>query len=377
MKRSTCAFLSLAALAAIPAWPQETAPAAPAPAPSTMWTLGPVKFSGLADAYFSHNLNNPSTNFNAMRNFDVRSDRPSLNFAKLTVEQGPEPVGFRVDIAGGRAMEIFHATEPSGLTMFDYLMQAYVSVRPKAAKGFQLDVGKFVTSAGAEVTETHLNWNYSRSLLYANGPYYHFGARTTVPIGSWTAGFQLVNGWNNLKDNNGAKTVGLTAAYSTPKFLWANNYYMGNEKSNRIDGLRVSAPGLRHFYDTVVGINTGGNISGLFNFDYGIDKTPGGRDNVFYGLSVATRFLGNKRVSFSPRYDWYNDRDGFITTKAQKLQAFTMTADLKLPHGMLTRAEFRRDWSDNPFFDRGSLPGSARSQGTFLVGFMYFFGPKQ
>lgn len=32
-----------------------------------------------------------------------------------------------------------------------------------------MDFGKFYTSAGAELTETHLNWNYSRSLIYANG----------------------------------------------------------------------------------------------------------------------------------------------------------------------------------------------------------------
>ena len=94
--------------------------------------------------------------------------------------------------------------------VYKHVLQAYVSLKPTNWHGVQVDFGKFVTSAGAEVTETHLNWNYSRSLLFANGPYYHFGLRTTAPLSkNFTAGVQLVNGWNNVEDNNAAKTVGL------------------------------------------------------------------------------------------------------------------------------------------------------------------------
>lgn len=376
MTRSTCALLSLAVLTAFPACSQEAAPADPAAAPSSAWSAGPIDFSGLVDGYYSLNLNHPATRNNVLRNFDVKANQFSLNFAKLTMEHGADPVGFRVDLAVGRAMDVFHSTEPAGAEIYKHLLQAYVSLKPAGAKGLQFDFGKFVTSAGAEVTETHLNWNYSRSLLYANGPYYHFGARTTMPVGNWTTGVQLVNGWNNVEDNNSAKTVGLTAAYTTPKFLWANNYYVGNEKTDIVDGIHTSAPGIRHFYDTVVGVNTSGDASALFNFDYGVDKTPGGRDNVFYGFSVIGRLGGTKRFALSPRYDWYKDRDGFITTKSQTLQEFTLTGDMKLRNGFLARAEYRRDWSSQPFFDRGNEPGSATAQNTFLVGFMVFFGPK-
>ena len=39
-----------------------------------------------------------------------------------------------------------------------------MSFKPAKAKGFEVDFGKFVTSAGAEVIESYSNWNYSRSL---------------------------------------------------------------------------------------------------------------------------------------------------------------------------------------------------------------------
>jgi hypothetical protein len=349
----------------------QTAPAGP---PSC--SIGPIKVTGLVDGYYSLNLNHPASKNNAIRNFDVKANQMSLNMAKIGLDLAPSPVGFKIDVAGGRAMDLFHATEPGGVETYKHLMQAYISLKPSKLRGVQFDFGKFVTSAGAEVTETHLNWNYSRSLLYANGPYYHFGARVTMPVHEhFTAGFQLVNGWNNVEDNNGAKTVGFTGALTTSKVSWFNNYYVGNEKTDTdAAGVRINAPGLRHFYDTVVAVSPIENLSFLFNFDYGVDKLPGAIDSTFYGYSVATRVLPHRLFAISPRYDWYRDRDGFITGTAQKLQEFTLTGDIRTWNWFLTRLEYRRDWSDQPFFDRGNETRNWRSQNTFLIGFVAYFG---
>ena len=353
--------------------PAQSAPA-PDPAPAPAFAAGPITFSGLVDGYYSLNFNHPASKNNVLRNFDVKANQFSLNFAKLSMEHAADPVGFKLELAAGRAMDIFHATEPAGPEVYKHLFQAYVSLKPTTWKGIQFDFGKFVTSAGAEPTETHLNWNYSRSYLFTNGPYYHFGARATIPVtANFSAGVQLVNGWNNVEDNNSAKTVGLTGAFTSSKVNWFNTYYFGNEKTDTVDGLKIEAPGLRHFYDTVIVLNPNGRVNALVNFDYGVDKTPGGRDNVFYGYSVAARFIANDTVAFSPRYDWYKDRDGFITTKAQTLQEFTLTADVKLTKGFLSRWEYRRDWSNQPFFDYGNELGTAKSQNTLLAGFIVVF----
>ncbi len=262
--------------------------------------------------------------------------------------------------------------------VYKHVLQAYVSVKPESWKGVQFDFGKFVTAAGAEVTETHLNWNYSRSLLFANGPYYHFGGRVSVPVSSkFSAGVQLVNGWNNVEDNNAGKTVGFTTALTTSKINWSNVYYVGNEKTDTVGGVHVRAPGIRHFYDTVIGINPNGKVSGLVNFDIGTDKNPDGRNNTFYGYSIAMRALGGEHFALSPRFDWYKDRDGFITTVPQTMREFTITADWKWAEGFLSRFEYRRDWSSQPFYDRGNEAMSAKSMNTLLAGVVVYFGPKR
>jgi hypothetical protein len=330
------------------------------------------------DGYYSLNFNHPASKNNALRNFDVKANQMSLNMVKFGVEHAADPVGFKLELAGGRAMDIFHLTEPAGSEVYRRIMQAYVSFKPAQLKGLQVDFGKFVTMAGSEVTETHLNWNYSRSLLYANGPYYHMGLRTTMPLNAnLGVGFHLVNGWNNVEDNNSAKTYGFTTALTTSKINWYNNYYVGNEKTDTVGGVKVKAPGLRHFYDTVIGINPNGRVNALFNFDYGVDKNPGARSAAFYGVSGAGRVQLTKHFALSPRYDWYKDRDGFITTAQQTIQEFTMTGDMKVRDGLVARLEYRRDWSNAPFFDRGNEPGSSRAQSTVLLGFVAYFGPKR
>ena len=89
------------------------------------------------------------------------------------------------------------------------------------------------------------------------------------------------------------------------------------------------------------------------------------------------RALGGSKFAFSPRYDWYKDPDGFITAVAQTMQEFTITADYKLLEGFLSRFEYRRDWSNQPFFDRGNEAASAKSMNTLLAGFIVYFGPKR
>jgi hypothetical protein len=339
------------------------------PAPSA-WSAGGITFSGLLDGYYSLNFNHPSTGANNLRYFDAKSNQFSLNMAKLSAEHSPDPIGFKLETIFGRASSLFNAAEPGGLDVYRHLLQAYLTVKPPNAKGLQLDFGKFVTSAGAEVTETHLNWNYSRGLLYANGPFYHFGARITAPVSSnLTLGYQLINGWNNIEDNNSGKTHGFTAAFTSHRLNLSHSYYAGPEKTN-------TNAGWRHFNDTVVAIYPNAHLSGLLNIDYGQESTPAAAPARFYGAMAAVRLRVSNAIAISPRYEWYRDASGLITGRPQTLQEATLTLEYKLTHGFLSRLEYRRDWSTQPVFDRGNQTGSERNQDTLLLGLLVVFGPR-
>lgn len=360
MKRTTCtavllALMPTAALAADP--------------PAAGWSIGRIQLSGLIDGYYSFGFNHPASRTSQLRNFEDQTNQFSLNMAKLVMEQTPEPLGFRLDLGFGRAFDIMHGAsqEPAA---FRPIEQIYVSYKPPAAGGLQFDFGKFVTASGAEVIETDANWNYSRSLLFALAlPYHHFGLRATMPLGShFSAGASLVNGWNNVNDNNSGKTLGLTGSFHISQLTWTHTYYTGPEKegTNR---------GLRHLYDTVLLLNPAGRASMYLNFDYGVDRHAAGGSSRWVGVAGAARFALHSRLALAPRLAWFNDADGFATGAVQKLKETTLTAEFQVREGVLTRLEYRRDWSNQPYFDRGASPARSRHQDTLLLGLVAYFGP--
>ena len=365
--------LALTAAAQEPAAAPAPAPAAPA-TPKSMWSQNGFDLSGNIDTYYSFNFNRPPSALNQLRNFDTQANRPALSMARFSVERQTGQVGFRVDVGAGRGYNVFHSTEPElGSSVWRHLPQAYASLRPIKGKGVQIDVGKFYTSAGAEVTDTHLNWNYSRSLIFANGPYYHFGLRTTVPITSkWTTGFQLVNGWNNVKDLNDGKTFGFTNSYAVNKKVSIfNNIYVGPEKIGTTEGWR-------EFVDTVVLVTPNDKTGFYLNYDYGSDRRAGalGRDQ-FQGLAGAFRYQISKRFAFAPRLEWYQDRNGFITGRAQSLKEATGTLEYKVNDWSLFRFEYRHDQSDQPYFDKRDGSVAANNMNTLLTALVVYWGPKK
>lgn len=370
---STLCVFSLFAFLTSGGRAQSAPDAQPAPAASATpeWSVGPINFSGLVDGYYSLNFNHPASRVNNLRNFDVKANQFSLNMAKVTLEHTPDPLGFRVDLGFGRAFDIVHSMEKAP-EILRYLEQAFVSFKPARAKGLQLDFGEFVTSAGAEVIETHSNWNYSRSLLFAHAiPYYHFGLRATMPIGShFNAGLHLVNGWNNVEDNNSGKTVGLMGSFTSKKVTWTHTYHVGPEKDN-------TNRGLRQLYDTTLLLTPTAKTSFYLNFDYGRDKKLLAGSSRWVGVAGAARFAVNNRFAVAPRLEWFNDADGFTTGTAQRIKEVTMTGEFKMKEGVLMRLEYRRDWSNAPFFDRGAGLGNHKNQDTLLAGFVAFFGPKR
>ena len=340
----------------------------PAPPPKSPFTQGGMDFSFMFDGYVNGSYNHPDSGFNQLRNFDFRADTLHVNMGKITIDRAPAPVGFHLDVGFGQTFSVIHSTDRAP-EAFKYFEQAYVSLKPKSWKGVEIDAGEFVTSAGAEVIETNGNWNYSRSLLFAWAlPYYHFGVRASIPIGKFTGGVQVVQGWNNIYDNNSGKTIGLNGAYAWKKVTWSHNYYVGPEKTK-------TNTGLRQLYDTTVLVNASDNFSYYINFDYGRDKNIGSGAATWTGIAGAARYALNKKFAVAGRLEWFDDVDGFSTGTAQKVKEFTVTGECKMTDWLMSRLEFRHDWSNQYFFQQGS--GFAKSQPTILLGMVAFFGPKK
>jgi hypothetical protein len=357
--------------------PAAQAPAAPAAPAAPTWSVGPMDISGFIDGYYSYNFNTPSSAANGqtndLYNFNDKTDQFSLNAAKLTLNHDPDPVGAHIDIFYGRANTLVNGGNANQL---DYIEQAFLSLKPPKAKGFELDFGKFVTSAGAEVIETKDNWNYSRSLLFAWAiPYFHFGARASIPVSKTeTIGVQVVNGWNNVTKTNGGATVGLTSALVKPKYTWNLNYYGGPENAN-------TTTGFRNLIDSTLLLTPNAKFNAYINYDYGQNRdaivSQGDKKlNHWQGVAVAARGQVTPKSALAGRYEYFKDYQGFATGSAQNLEEITATYEYKWIEGLLARFEYRYDWSNIAFFHKNDT-GLVKSQDTVTAGFVAFFGPKR
>jgi hypothetical protein len=360
---------------------QAPAPAA-APAASPTWSVGPMDISGLIDGYYSYNANRPSDSANGQINdlydFNDKTDQFNLSEARLTLNHDPDPVGAHVDIFYGRTNTLVNGgSHDQG----DYIEQAFISLKPAKAKGLELDFGKFVTSAGAEVIESKDNWNYSRSILFAWAiPYYHFGLRSSLPVSKVdTIGVQVVNGWNNVTTNNGGVTIGLTNALVKPKYTWNVNYYTGPSNAE-------TEKGYRNLIDTTLLLTPNAKFNAYLNYDYGQNRdaitgsgvTATGDTNLnhWQGVAGAIHEQLNGTSALAARFEYFKDPQGYSTGANQDLKEATATYEYKWAEGLLTRIEYRRDWSQVDYFHKGDVD-KVSAQTTLTAGFVAFFGPKR
>jgi hypothetical protein len=345
--------------------------------PSLSSLLGPTSLSGFVDMYYGYNANQPISRTNSFRSFDALSNQFALNLVELTIDKTPEPTnsrtGYHVSLGYGQAINAVNGTEPGGLSFDQYLKEAYFSYLTPVGKGLQVDLGKFVTPAGGEVIETKDNWNYSRGLLFSYAiPYYHCGIRAKYAFSDkYSLTGYVVNGWNNLVENNTGKTYGVSFGWNvTKRISVTQNYMAGPEQADNSNW--------RQLWDTVITYSPTSRLSLMANSDYGRgDRLAGVAHPVYWtGLAGYVKYAFNDKYAVATRYEYYDDHDGFTTGTAQNFNGVTGTFQRTIASHILTRLEFRRDTSNRPTFVKGNnVP--ALGQNTATAGLVFMFDSRE
>ena len=336
-----------------------------------------ISLTGLIDTYWTHNTNNPADGQNTLYYTNPNATGFGLNQAKLEIDaSGDGPIGFRSDIWFGSGARLFRQglTGPGPLEDLMYIQQAYGYYQ--FGNGAELDVGAFGTIAGLEVAESHLNWNYTRGILWAwNEPFSHLGAKLSVPVtDTFTSTFMVVNGFDITQDNNTGKSYGLQGSFApSDRFNTTLTWINGPENNPGESGWRKNLSW--NFY---AGLHDRFEV--MANLDY-IQDNLMGVSATSWGMGGYARAHLTDQVRLAYRIEFLDDKDGRSTGVEQNLRENTFTFEVqpvKDDPRFLTRVEYRRDWSDEPFFGCTGCTDSGKSvsQNTFTVGFMWIFGPK-
>lgn len=368
-----------------------------------------ITINGFASVSYTWNFNDPLDHLNQLRAFDYDHNSIRVDGAELVVQK---PVanrgdwGFRVDVAFGAVANIGAARglfrDPATGKAGDIdLQQVFASYIIPVGHGLRLDVGKFVTPVGAEFIDGYdgYNDNFSRSLLFAYAiPFTHTGLKLSYSFDDYfSAMVMVINGWDNVVDNNAAKSFGVALTINPwSKLTMYVNYIGGPER----DGDNAD---FRHLVDFGAVLKASKRLTVTVNADWGLDSNAiapvpaaamiptgsmpmpavdAGDTNAavsgpphnaqWVGVAAYLRAQLTTRFALIGRGELFWDLDGYRTGTAQRVIEGTLTPEVRVTDGLLFRGEFRIDGSDHSVFERQD-GGSRHYQPTLALDAIYTF----
>ncbi|MEO6307904.1 MAG: outer membrane beta-barrel protein [Nitrospiraceae bacterium] len=184
----------------------------------SVWQSLGFKISGAVEASYTQNFNNPNTNLNQLRIFDTQANSFVPQVAQLVFER-PATAGSAMDRVGFRARLNFGAQSRFSRARTNFqpgtdnnevdFQELYAEYIAPIGNGLKIQAGKINTLIGYEGINSWENPNFSRSFMFGlSQAFTTTGIRFTYPLASWgTVAVGLVNGWDNIEDNNRGKTV--------------------------------------------------------------------------------------------------------------------------------------------------------------------------
>jgi hypothetical protein len=261
---------------------------------------GKLTLSGYIDSYYLTALNRPKTGVLAGRAFDRLTDQFALGLVQVKAAYSNKKSDMVVDLTFGPNAElgnfgnvayggpnnIYSGYGPTqGGTQALYgtsaaIKQAYFTY--KFTDKWNFTVGQFGTHIGYEVIDAPVNYNYSLSNLFNNGPFYHIGAKTSYAFSDKFAVMAgVVNNWDALTDWKTQKSF-VGQVFVSP--MEGMNIYVNYIGGYHDDGYKVvgTLPGSR---DAATGTTSlsGGYTRQMFDLTAGYQIT----DKFYVGINAA------------------------------------------------------------------------------------------
>ncbi|MBB5328491.1 outer membrane beta-barrel protein [Tunturiibacter gelidoferens] len=369
---------------------------------------GGATLNYMFDGYYGYDFDHPIGRVLYLRAYDVLSNAFSVNQADVVFALDPDVAngrryGVRVDLQFGQATSTLQGNPANEARpdIYRNIFQAYGTYVVPLGKGLTVDFGKWSSSLGIEGNYTKDQVNYSRSFFFNYLPFYQAGLRTSFKVNDKLAlNYWVVNGTNQTEPNNSFKDelFGFTAQ-PTKKILWNFNYYLGQDHPDSQPATNCTAPvqpglclqainpapdGKIHIFDSYVTWNATPKLTFSLEGDYVIERQwahaePGESSAPSHvdGGAAYARYQLTPKMALGGRTEYLSDRGGLFSGTTQALKEFTGTYEYKFGEGFLTRVEYRRDWSNVPYFLTNKPGVLSADQPTLTVGMVWWVGGKQ
>ena len=305
--------------------------------------LLPLKFSGFVDTYYAYDFNTPANHKREYTTQPSRHDQPGINLAYLDTSAETEKTRGRLALQFGDSVDRNYAPMEKDLK---YIQEAYLG--RKLGEKTWLDLGIFLGNVGAESWISKNNWTYSRALNLDYVPYYSSGLRLEHSIDEKRSfQLQVLNGWQNIKENNESKAVGMQYKHLLSESLTFtyNNFFGDEEVVPSLETGRYQSR-FRVYHNFIIQYLASESWQYLTALDLGhqAQQENGGVD-PWYSASFTVRKVLNDTQSTALRAEYFNDRHQAnvvtLTRNGFQVTGASLNFDQKIGQSTVWRTELR------------------------------------
>ena len=273
-----------------------------------------VTFGAFVDGYYAWDFGRPVSFDRSFAGGTLFTTQPArhnefnVNLAFIEAKLDGARVRGRLALQAGTSVQSNYSGEPSsgqasGPSLARHIQEAFAGV--KLGSNVWVDGGIVYSHMGMEGWASRDNPTYTRSLVAEYSPYYQSGARLTwAATPKLTAQLDLVNGWQNISENNSGKGLGIRLDL-TPSSTTTLSYYnlFSDEAGNRL-----------RTFNGVGATIASGRMTMVGQLDFGTQgksATDGGSAS-WYGFTAIARAQVTGTVGFAGRVERYDDEDQVI-----------------------------------------------------------------
>ena len=348
-------------------------------------------YGAYLDASYPLNFNFPENHRWRSKITTPRTNEFAPNMAVGYVRKDVTPEsrwGLEVGGQGGYDTSLLvPATTPQGdkpvpgADVLRHIHRANVSYLAPVGNGLTLTAGLFNSFIGYESFYSRNNYNYTRSYMADNAPYFMTGVAAQYAVDqTLTFAVYVINGYNNLSRPNLVPSYGTQVMWKpAPPWTLTQNIYYGPDQFD------TALTFWRFFSDSIVEWKDA-NWTVAFAYDIGTENAveQAGHPRLLWSstaLFARYHISGPWSVALRPELYW--DRNGRLTGAEQTITAVTSTLEYRIAVGRqsgILRLEYRFDrstGSQGGFFTGGEVApgviGLTPNQNLLLLGLLWAF----
>lgn len=275
-----------------------------------------LTWGGFIDGQYAYDFNNPPNGDRSFSTQPARSNEFNINLAFIEAKLETTKARSRFALQAGTSVQSNYSSEPSkgstsGPSLSRHIQEARVGY--SISDSIWIDAGIFFAHVGSESWISKDNLVLTRSLVADYSPYYLSGVKLLYTFSDRLT-FQLliVNGWQNISENNTDKTLGTGVEYVSDSWVFAYNTLAGQEVSPDLNGSPRSSE-FRHFHNLILKSKGLTDWEWITQFDIGFQKKPTSSSmSQWSGLSLMSRYSLNSEQKLSLRAESFQDLDQIV-----------------------------------------------------------------